>query len=134
MHLVPTTFNEVCQHFTSAWIPQEKTPLTDCVATYAPPLLSHHPYWHPTFKLSVPLINLLKQHTGVPVPPLHPPMNVCWFLTLNTQKSDNCMLLLSCACFQGGSHLGCYLLMSYFPSGRQACAHWYLKREGITYL
>jgi hypothetical protein len=102
---------------------EKKTPLTDCVATYAPPLLSHRPYWHPTFKLPLPLINLLKRHTGIPILPLHPPMNVCWFLTLTTQKSDNCTLLLSRACFQGGGHLGC-LLTSYFPSGRpQAGGH-----------
>jgi hypothetical protein len=36
---------QVCQRFTNAWIPREKNSSDWCVATYAPPLLSHGPYW-----------------------------------------------------------------------------------------
>jgi len=78
--------------------------------------------WHPTFKLPVPLINLLKRHTGVPILPLHPSMNVCWFLTLTTQKSDNCTLLLPRACFQGAAILAvvCWRHISIRPTGLRA--------------
>jgi hypothetical protein len=59
----------------------------------------------------------------------------CFFIEEESKSNlNNCTLLLSRACFQGCGHLGCCLLTSYFPSGRRACAHWYLKREGITYL